>query len=111
MRRYKRVVQISVLPTIHLGLCALVALLAPNSWWWFWISALDLPATLVLGYLNSLWHFTDKSLLVFVSSLTIFGTLWWLCIGVALSYFFEWFVRKIGMKKQQRSPENQAPTL
>ena len=101
MRYSWRIVRIAVLPTVHLGLCALVALLAPNSWYWFWIFALDMPASFALGYLNGLWHFTDKSALVFYLCLTIVGTLWWLCIGVALSYLFEWVVRKIRTKMQQ----------
>jgi hypothetical protein len=87
MRHFKRVIWIAVLPTIHLCLSAWAAA-SHDAWNWILLSGLDLP----LVYIQS--YFMDRFSLGLISpwGLTVFGTVGWLCVGVALSYIFPWLV-------------------
>ena len=93
MKHRSQVIEIAVLPAIHLCLCALAAFL-PDNWNWMWIMLLDAPISSALAYANELWHFADISPLIAPLSLTVLGTIWWLCIGVALSFIKRWFQRQ-----------------
>jgi hypothetical protein len=88
MRHPKRAIWIAVLPTTHLCLCGYVAVTG-DVWKWMELSLLDFPLVYVQKYVG------DRYGLFLISpwNLTIFGTVWWLCVGVALSFIFEWLVR------------------
>jgi hypothetical protein len=90
MRHPKRLIWIAVLPTTHLLLCALAALLPDVYWNWMWIILLDFPFTYALVKAEKLYNVV----LISPLGLTILGTAWWLCIGIALSYIFERVTRK-----------------
>jgi hypothetical protein len=90
MRHPKRLIWIAALPTVHLLLCAYVAV-SGDIWKWILLSiVVDLPLLFVQKYVGDRCGF----LLIGPWRLTIFGTAWWLCIGVGLSYIFERFSRK-----------------
>ena len=87
MAHRNRIIRIAFLPTMHLCLCALAAF--PDgfgNWNGMLIFLLDLPLTFIREWLN-LPLFTTVSL-------TVYGTLWWLFIGVVLSSLYDWFESK-----------------
>lgn len=104
MRHLKRAIGIAVLPTIHLCLCAYVAA-SEDVWNWIELSVIDFPLLYVGILLDK--HIGDRFLWLLIGpwGLTIFGTMWWLCVGAALSYFFAWFVR-ICVARAQREDKD-----
>jgi len=97
MRYWGRAIRIAVLPMIHLCLCAYVAQF-DSDWLWMRFSVVDLPLVFLQVFVGTPCNFVILSPL----RLTIFGTLMWLCVGTALSCFFEWIARKVAMKSQHR---------
>ena len=96
MRLLKRIIWIAVLPTTHLILCAVVAA-SGDVWQWILLSLVDLPVAYLLVYVGDRYGFV----LLTPWGLTICGTFWWLCVGVALRYMFEWLKR--GRKSKAHS--------
>jgi hypothetical protein len=90
MRHSKRAILIATLPTVHLCLCVLLELLGGDSWNWMLIMLLDFPLLYLQKYLGDPWHLV----LVTPLPLSIFGTIWWLCVGIALSFIIERFKRR-----------------
>lgn len=84
LRPLKRVIWIAVLPTTHLILCACAAV-SGDAWDWILLGLIDFPVA------DLLKHVGDRSgfWLLAPLRLTVFGTLWWLCVGIALTYIFE----------------------
>jgi hypothetical protein len=65
-----------VLPSLHLILCIVVALMSSEgSWRWFPMFLIDFPLSIVLGQMGDL-----PPLITF----GILGTLWWYFIGVMI---------------------------
>ena len=89
MRHFKRAILIAVLPTVHLCLCAYAAV-SNDVWNWMLLGLIDIPLVLLQMYV------VNRNSLGLASplGLTIFGTMWWLCNGVALSFMIEWFKRR-----------------
>jgi hypothetical protein len=74
------------MPTFHLCLCAFtVVFLGQDNWDWIFVATLDIPLLLLMACFKLP---IDRVIL------TIAGTIWWLCIGVALSFMIEWFERR-----------------
>jgi hypothetical protein len=96
MRIRGRIIRIAALPTMHLCLSAWAAA-SHDAWNWILLAGLDLPLVYIQSYFMNRFNLG----LVSPCGLTIFGTLWWLSIGVALSYFFEWFVRICVVRAQK----------
>jgi hypothetical protein len=90
MRHSKRAILIATLPTVHLCLCVLLELLGGDSWSWMLIMLLDFPLLYLQKYVGDPCHFV----LVTPLPLSIFGTIWWLCVGIALSLIIERFTRR-----------------
>lgn len=89
MRHFKRAILIGVLPTVHLCVCAYVAV-SDDIWNWMSLSLIDFPLLFLQKYVGDPCNFVVLGPL----RLTIFGTVWWLCIGVALSSIIEWLERR-----------------
>jgi hypothetical protein len=89
LRLLKRVIWIAVLPTTHLILCACAAV-SGDVWQWILLSLVDFPLLYLQKYVG------DRCgiLLLTPLRLTVFGTVWWLCVGIALKYIFEWLKRR-----------------
>jgi hypothetical protein len=93
VRRFKHPVQIAALPTIHLCLVVYLGVLN-NAWDWMLLALIDFPLVILsmLGKrLGDWWAWGMISPL----GLAIFGTLWWLCVGIVLSRAFDWIASKI----------------
>ena len=93
MRRFKHPVRIAVLPATHLCLVAYIATLH-DAWDWILLVLIDFPLAYLamLGkYLGNWWTWG----LIGPWGLAVFGTLWWLCVGIALSRAFDWIAGKI----------------
>lgn len=90
VRYFKRFGLPALLPIAHLCACGLAAAIPDVFWNWFWIMLLDLPCTYVLDKAGKLLH----TRLISAWGLTVFGTLWWLCIGFVLSAAYERFARR-----------------
>jgi hypothetical protein len=97
MRHFKRAILIAVLPTVHLCLCAYVAV-SHDVWNWILLSLIDFPLLYLQKYVGDPFNFAVLGPL----RLTVFGTVWWLCIGVALSYIVAWCERKIMMALDEK---------
>lgn len=86
-KRTKRILQIASLPAIHLCLCAATVLfLGQDSWDWIFVTLVDVPVLALMG------RFTPPP--YESMTITIFGTIWWLCIGIAISLISDWLGRK-----------------
>ncbi len=71
---------IVILPAIHLLLCAITALLVrDNGWGWVPVMALDIPVVTVMEWF--------KRSPYEISTVVVFGTLQWFCVGVLVSIF------------------------
>lgn len=92
MRHLTRSVLIATLPTVHLFLCAYVAV-SHDVWKWILLSLIDFPLVYSEMYVHKHIWYRFEYVLISPWGLTIFGTTWWLCVGIALSYIFPWFVR------------------
>lgn len=91
-KRSKRILQIAILPTVHLCLCALTILfLGQDSWDWIFLTLVDVPVLAFIGWFTPPPY--DSM------TITIFGTIWWLCIGLAISFISEW----LGRRKKAKS--------
>jgi hypothetical protein len=93
MRNFKRAILIAVLPTVHLCLCAYVAV-SEDVWNWILLTLIDFPLPYVEMFVHKYIWARFHYVLISPWGLTIFGTLWWLCVGLALSYIVGWFQRR-----------------
>lgn len=84
----------AVLPAIHLCLCAYVAATG-DIWKWMSLSLVDFPILYLQKYVAD----PLKISLINPIGVATLGTLWWLCIGVALLQGFDWLVRKLAPVK------------
>jgi hypothetical protein len=93
VRRFKHPVRIAALPTIHP--CLVVYLVVSNNAWdWMLLALIDFPLVILsmLGKrLGDWWAWG----LISPWGLAVFGTLWWLGVGILLSRTFDWIVRKM----------------
>ena len=69
-------------------MCAYLAR-SGDVWGWILLGIIDLPLGYVAMYGGDLFKFVISPW-----GLTVFGTLLWLCVGVALSFMIEWFKRR-----------------
>ena len=89
MRPIQRVLRIAMLPAGHALLCFIAGRLAGHDDYntnWMVVILVDLPF-IYIWKLFSLPRLGPWSLI-------IFGTVWWLCVGIALTFIFEWFGRR-----------------
>lgn len=87
LRLSTQVIRIAALPTMHLCLCAVTyCSFGDDGWRWMVVMVLDLPLLLLMHL------FKDPP--DTVMSVTILGTIWWLCIGIALFSMLEWFSKR-----------------
>ena len=100
LRLLKRVIWIAVLPTTHLILCAYAAV-SGDTWDWILLSLIDFPLAYLQKYVGDRCGFW----LLAPLRLTVFGTVWWLCIGIVLTYSFEWFKRRRESKAHNANRE------
>lgn len=100
MRPLKRVIWIALLPTTHLILCAYAAV-SGDTWDWILLSLIDFPVADLLKYVGDRCGFW----LLAPLRLTVIGTVWWLCVGIALTYIFEWLKRSRRSKARNANSE------
>jgi hypothetical protein len=75
---------------VHLCLCAFTALfLGQDNWDWIFVATLNLPLIFLMDWFK---------LPIDRVTLTVAGTVWWLCIGIAISCISDWFARRRRMK-------------
>jgi hypothetical protein len=80
--RVKRIIQIASLPTIHLCLCVITILfLGQDVWDWMFVTLMDIPVLVLMGWFKPPPY--DSM------TITISGTVWWLCIGIGISFISE----------------------
>jgi len=86
MRCSRVVAQIAILPTIHLCLCILTRVfLGDDSWDWIYVATLDGPLIGLMGFF--------KEPPFGILSITVCGTIWWLCVSIALFALVRLFAR------------------
>ncbi|MGO9324554.1 MAG: hypothetical protein ACLP07_08330 [Terracidiphilus sp.] len=87
MKKSTGMLWIAALPTAHLLLCALtVVFLGTDAWDWMLVTTLDLPFIVLRSWLLPP-PISD-------ASLVIFGTIQWLCVGVAIRSVSFWLERR-----------------
>jgi hypothetical protein len=74
-------------------------------WNWIFLSLIDFPLVYVEMFVHK--HIWDRFEYVLISpwGLTIFGTIWWLCVGVVLSFIFAWFLRVCVVRAQKEDED------
>jgi hypothetical protein len=88
MRHFKQVIRIAILPTLYLCLCACTHIfVGDDNWSWIVVMTLDIPLLLLMDLFT-------KSPTYSTTTIVVAGTIWWLCIGIALTCIFEWLKRR-----------------
>lgn len=81
-----RLLRIAILPATHLLLCALTILfLGQEGWDWMFVGLLDLPVILLSVLFTNEYGST---------TVVLFGTVQWLCIGIVWDRMSESSARK-----------------